>query len=398
MSLSEQYEIAAALDGRFAFLEEPDRSIRVDQNRAALSGPLSGLLVGVKSNIAVADQVWSAGLRARGEVLASQDAQVVSRLSQAGARFLSCLTMDEAALGAATEASGRRATCNPAAPGRSVGGSSGGSAAAVASGAVRVALGSDTLGSVRIPAAYCGVLGLKPTRDLLPMQGVFPLAPEFDTVGLLADGTEVIHRVLDVFGVPSAKPMEVIAALPEAASTCAPEVGQALDQVQACFKEEGAWAGTRKITGWNARDVRIAAYSLLCVRAADTLKAETLEGQAACQALRFGARLTRADVLNAQAVCDRAVDGLREALSDNVVLVTPTTPEPAFPRGARAPASQADFTAIANLAGVPALAVPISGHPLPISVQFIGPEGSERLLLSLADTLLAADRVRQTPA
>ncbi|MDJ0992889.1 MAG: amidase [Dinoroseobacter sp.] len=392
MSRDDLIAKALAQDNRFFFLEDPRTTVPIDRQQDAKGGALQDHLVGVKSNIAVAGQAWTAGIRARSDEIATQDADVVSVFRGAGAAFLSRLTMDEAALGAATEASGWRSTRNPAASDCSVGGSSGGAAAAVACGAVRLALGSDTLGSVRIPAAYCGVLGLKPTRDLLPMGGVFPLAPGFDTLGLLADGTEVVSRVLDLFGVGDA-PHEVTVqrALPETEIPTSPEVADAIDHSQVVLSELGLWSGARQVSGWAATDVRMAAYSLVCAKAIETLSEEKPVGKAVTQALRFGARLSSADLSAAQAVCDRAAQGLLDALSDSTVLITPTTPTPPFRRGAKPPPTQADFTAIANLAGVPALAVPISGGAAPLSVQLIGAPGTERALLRLANVLLGAD-------
>ncbi|MEM9393135.1 MAG: amidase [Pseudomonadota bacterium] len=399
MRIADQIARAAERDAMFSFLEAPAESLAVDRDQAVSEGRLSGLLVGVKSNISVAGQAWTAGIRGRSSEIADDDAEVVGVLRRAGAVMLGRLTMDEAALGAATETSGFRATQNPEASGRSVGGSSGGAASAVASGALQVALGSDTLGSVRIPASYCGVLGLKPGPGLLPMGGVFPLAEGFDTVGLLARETRVLNDILDLFGAEAeTRHASVKSAMPGAQVVCDPGVADALEQAQMLFEQEGRWSGRLQVAGWSAAPVRMAAYSLVCARAVNSLADQPVAGRAVEKALAFGQRLSAEEITAAQTLCDRAAEGLRQAVSDNTVLLTPTTPDPAFPRGTKPPSSQADFTAIANLAGLPALAVPIPSGDLPQSVQLIGPQGSERTLLSLADILLRAGSLSQTQA
>ena len=141
-----------------------ERAIEVELQHPSGSGPLQGRLVGLKANIAVEGALWTAGLGHRKAVVADQDALITRRLRDSGASVLPGLNMDAAALGGATDNPDFGRTFNPHAPDCSAGGSSGGSAAAVASGLVEMALGTDTLGSVRIPASYCGVFGLKPTE------------------------------------------------------------------------------------------------------------------------------------------------------------------------------------------------------------------------------------------
>lgn len=165
---------------------------------------LEGIPVGVKANIAVAGLAWSAGMQGRRDEVAQADAVSVSRLRAAGAVILGTLNMHEAAFGATSDNPWFGRAMNPHRAGHTPGGSSGGSGAAVAAGLCVAALGSDTLGSIRIPAAYNGIYGLKPTRDALSSDGLLPLAPALDTIGPLArslDDLEALTRVL--MSVPS---------------------------------------------------------------------------------------------------------------------------------------------------------------------------------------------------
>ena len=164
-------------------------------------GPLSSLSVGVKGNLAVAGVPATCGSTAA-EFTGHDSATVVRRLAEAGADVTATTNMDEFALYTTGETSGHGRTANSRVEGCVPGGSSSGSGAAVAAGLLDAALGSDTGGSVRIPASYCGVVGLKPTYGRVSRYGFADLAPSFDVVGPLADDVETIARVFDVIAGP----------------------------------------------------------------------------------------------------------------------------------------------------------------------------------------------------
>jgi len=147
--------------------------------------PLSGIPYAVKANFFQAGRETTACSRSLAGFIPSEDAPVVARLKALGAICLGQTNMDELAMGSSTMTSFYDKTYNPWDIKRTPGGSSGGSAAAVAAGEVLFALGSDTGGSIRQPAAFCGAVGFKPTNGLISNQGVIPLAPSFDQVGLL---------------------------------------------------------------------------------------------------------------------------------------------------------------------------------------------------------------------
>src|SRR5580693_3056128 len=151
--------------------------------RRAADGPLAGRPVGIKDIIAVEGVPTRCGSPASDPEPAAADAELVRRLRTAGAEVFATTQCLEFAAGHANPEIGD--TRNPRDPSRTSGGSSGGSAALVAAGVCDLTIGSDTGGSIRIPAAYCGVVGLKPTYGLLPVDGVFPLSPTCDHVGTL---------------------------------------------------------------------------------------------------------------------------------------------------------------------------------------------------------------------
>ena len=171
---------------------------RLERQPPAARGPLFGLPVAVKDNIAVRGSPSTSGSAVLGAYRAPYDATVVERLRGAGAVILGTTNLDEFAMGSATTSGFRGPTRNPVDPERIVGGSSGGPAAAVASGAVPVALGTDTGGSVRLPAAHTGIFGIRPTYGRVSRFGITAYASSFDQVGCLATNPEDLGRVLSV--------------------------------------------------------------------------------------------------------------------------------------------------------------------------------------------------------
>jgi aspartyl-tRNA(Asn)/glutamyl-tRNA(Gln) amidotransferase subunit A len=163
----------------------------------AEGGPLDGLTVAVKDVIAVEGLRLTLG-SADFEPVPSYDAVVVERLLAAGGAVVGKANTDKCAIGPTGEFSERREVTNPTAPDRVPGGSSSGPAAAVAAGIVDVGIGTDTGGSVRIPAACCGIVGMKPTHGLVPRYGLQDLAPSADTIGPLARDVETVARTLEV--------------------------------------------------------------------------------------------------------------------------------------------------------------------------------------------------------
>jgi aspartyl-tRNA(Asn)/glutamyl-tRNA(Gln) amidotransferase subunit A len=163
-------------------------------------GKLAGMVVGVKSNINVEDFHITAASKTLENYLGSYDATVVKRIKEEDGIIIGMTNMDEFAAGSSTETSYFGHTENPAAMGRIPGGSSGGSAVAVASEMCDLSIGSDTGGSIRNPASHCGVMGFKPTYGLVSRQGLLDLAMSFDQIGPFSRDTSGAALMLDVIG------------------------------------------------------------------------------------------------------------------------------------------------------------------------------------------------------
>lgn len=385
---SAQFPRIETLDARHRFLEEPDVSLPVDVRDNSGGG-----LVGVKSNIRVKGQAWTAGIGARKGDIALEDAAIIATLRAAGADFLSRLNMDEAALGASSWNPSFQITDNPVARGHSAGGSSGGSAAAVAAGACDIALGTDTLGSVRIPAAYCGVLGLKTTQGSLPMSGVFPLAPSLDALGFLASGIAALRKAVLICGLGREDVLERIVVFEETrAKTVTHYAEQALTAAAAALREAGIEV-ERQAPRVDYASVRADAFVQTEVEAAEALAGTTGLSSGVQKMLDYGVAVPaekRTRIKSRLSVASKAIRGL---VAQRTAILLPTVAAPAFARGELAPAGQADFTALANVAGLPALSVPLPGGDVPASVQLIGPPRSEDALVNLAEVVIAANGV-----
>jgi aspartyl-tRNA(Asn)/glutamyl-tRNA(Gln) amidotransferase subunit A len=165
-------------------------------------GPLSGRTVAVKDNVSTEGVRTTCGSAMLADYVPPYDATVVERLKGAGATVVGKTNMDEFGMGTTTETSAFGPTGNPAAPGRVPGGSSGGSAAAVAAGEADLALGTDTGGSIRCPAAFCGVVGIKPTYGLVSRYGLIAYANSLEQIGPIAPTVEAAAELLEVIAGP----------------------------------------------------------------------------------------------------------------------------------------------------------------------------------------------------
>lgn len=362
--------------------------VEFDENARGGDGALAGLTIGIKANIMVRGMAWTGGMELYRRRLADRDAAVVARLRGAGAAILGTLNMHEAALGAHGDNPFYGTCHNPRRIGYSPGGSSSGSAAAVAAGLCDAALGTDTLGSIRIPAAYCGVWGLKPTFGAVSNDGLALLDPGFDCIGPLAASLGVLERVWRAIAPQACGRGDdtpfVRVLMPARLAGIATE-----QAVKAAF---GAALGRIALPVHEielpdtARSVRLAGLA----RAGQWLIGDlgpdwSEDNELLSPELRFilGAC---AKIEPAPEVIERTRGALVDAIGADAVLVMPAAPQVAFAHGTRAPSNQADFTALASVAGLPALAVPVGTDPagLPIGIQLVGPAGSEDRLIALA--------------
>lgn len=393
---------------------------KADAIDAKPRGPLAGVPFAVKNLYDIAGLVTRAGSKInRSNPPANADAFVIGRLVDAGAVLLGALDMDEYAYGFTGENSHDGNSLNPHDPRHMTGGSSGGSAAAVAAGMVTFALGSDTNGSVRVPASLCGVFGLKPTYGRLSRTGVFPFVASLDHVGVLARSARDLALIYDVMQGgdekdPAQMSRSIEAVLPSLDESIAglrvavagdyfrrggrPECFAAVDTIAA------ALGPTRQVILPEAAAARAAAFVISAAEGAafhlSRLRQQPEDFDPAVRDRLFaGAMIPAEAVLRAQkfrAWFRTQINALFESVD---IVLTPATPCRAPLSGQKVieiegievpvRANLGIYTQPISFIGLPAVIVPLwtPGEPLPIGVQMIAAPWREDLVLRVAHDL-----------
>ncbi|MEF8870797.1 MAG: Asp-tRNA(Asn)/Glu-tRNA(Gln) amidotransferase subunit GatA [Haloarculaceae archaeon] len=408
-------------------------------------GPLAGKTVAVKDNISTKGVRTTCGSAMLDDYVPPYDATVVRRLKESGATIPGKTNMDEFGMGTTTETSAFGATENPAADGHVPGGSSGGSAAVVAAGDADLALGTDTGGSVRCPAAFCGVVGIKPTYGLVSRYGLIAYANSLEQIGPLAPTVEEAAELLEVVAGPDEN---------DATTQDATENGTDYDFAAAADGDvEGLSIGvpTELVEGadeevvetfWDAIDEleaqgasyhevelpsvehAVEAYYVIAMSEAssnlarfDGVRYGTSGGYegnwndtfAKAREEGFGPEVKRRILLGTYALSAGYQDkyykksqdarawvkqDFDEALSEADVLASPTMPIPPFERGEslddplKMYLADANTTPV-NLANLPAISVPAgeTSDGLPVGLQLVGPAFGEKTIIRAGSAL-----------
>lgn len=436
-----------AVDGRvraFNSVNEEDARAQArasDERRAAgrSRGPLDGIPVGLKDVIAVADQPLTASSRMLAGFISPYDATVTRKLREAGAVLWGRLNLDEFAMGSSTENSAFQQTCNPYDLSRVPGGSSGGSAAALAAGGAVATLGSDTGGSIRQPAAFCNVVGLKPTYGRVSRYGLIAFASSLDQIGPFTRTVEDAAILLGAiagrdprdstsFDVPVPDYRAALAeqqgpwrlGLPREyfGAGLDPEVEAAVQRAVDFYRRRGC--EIREVSLPHTPYCLSAYYILATAECSSNLArydgiryghraegaADAVDLYFRSRAEGFGAEVKRriilgtyvlssgyydAYYLRAQKVRTLIRNDFLRAYEQVDAIITPTTPTPAFKQGEKAANPLAMYlsdiyTIGTNLAGLPAISIPagFSSAGLPIGLQLIGQPFKEPDLLAIA--------------
>src|SRR3989440_8305765 len=411
---------------------------RAEEITSATNLALAGIPIAIKDNLCVRGLQTSCGSKILGDYHPPYNATVIERLLNAGAVIVGKTNCDEFAMGSSNENSAFGTVKNPWEPARVPGGSSGGSAAAVAAGIVPVALGSDTGGSVRQPASLCGVVGLKPTYGRNSRYGLVAFASSLDQVGVFARSTTDVARVLRI--IAGRDPHDATTAdvpVPDYARELTDDIKNARIGFPQSLYGEGLDSEVRasvmaavdvyRDLGAEVVDIELpnAQYSIAVYYIIAT--AEASSNLARFDGVRYGFRAEDAPELRqmyrksreegfgpevkrrimlgtyvlsagyydayyrkAQQVRALLKEDFRKAFENCDAIITPTSPTPAFLIGEKVDNPLAMYlndiyTVTANLAGVPGLTVPggLSSKRLPIGFQLLGAYWSEPALIKL---------------
>lgn len=428
-------EINAFIDVYDQAIDEAESATKQMQEEGEKAAPLLGIPVAIKNNILIKGKRTSAASKMLENYRATYDATIISRLKAAGAIFVGATNMDEFAMGSSTESSYFGITKNPYDKSRVPGGSSGGSAAAVAMGVVPVAIGTDTGGSIRQPASYCGLVGFKPTYGAVSRYGLIAMGSSLDQAGPLTNtvaDAEIVHKVMagldpldnttiasdtyeevktkDVytFGVP--KKLLTDGIDPDVLKTFSQHLesleaaGHKIVEIDLPLFEKGLAAYyivmPAEVSSNLARyDGMRYGLSVDSDNLLDIYQKTRAEG--------FGVEVKRRILLGTYVLSSGYYDAfygkaelarskMRQELNDVFAqvdaIITPTTPTPAFKIGEKsdplAMYREDIFTVPVNLTGVPALSFPMGtverdGIALPVGVQYIAPHGGDSRLFAI---------------
>lgn len=383
------------------------------RRKAGTARALEGVPVAVKDNIDAAGFVTTAGMATRGDTApADEDSPAVARLRDAGAVIIGKLNMNEAALGADNTNPHFGACHNPHRPGFTPGGSSGGSGAAVAAGLCSAALGSDTMGSVRIPASYCGVVSLKPSWGAISTRGAVAVSHRLDHIGPMARSARDLRLLLPVlagfdpasaqsraitFAEPSTRPLRL--GVVDFGDTIEVEAGVAeafedgLETLLGLGHQRVDLPGPKVAPGHSRRAGLLVCEAEMLIEHKDAWEHKRELFSPLLQNLMgYAERKSASDVVAAVRVFDQAQVQLQQWMAQCDVLVMPSTPQRAFAFDTLTPANQADLTSYANFAGNPAMSVPlaVADGELPLGLQLVGDIGDELQLIALAEAFQQA--------
>lgn len=423
-------------DDALAQAKEADKRIKEGKGNK-----LTGIPIAVKDNILIQGRKVSAASKILENYTASYDATVISKLKKQGVVFLGRTNLDEFAMGGSTENSAFGPTRNPHDTERVAGGSSGGSAAAVAAGMALGALGSDTGGSVREPASFCGVVGLKPTYGAVSRYGLMAMGSSLDCIGTFGkniEDAEIIFNAIkgkDIWDSTSAE---------EKKDLLSKKGKQIIGIPWSLINKDGIDEGVKKNllesvekfkkSGYEIKEVSLANIDLALAVYYIIMPAEASTNLSRYDGVRYGLHKNGKDLWQdyfqsrgkgfgtevrrrillgtyvlsagyydayygkAQKVRDFLKNEFKKAFEDFDFILTPTVPIPAWKIGEKSsPLSVylADiFTVTANIIGVPALSIPsgslnISGKNLPLGIQFMAPHFSEDSLFKLSKSIEA---------
>lgn len=382
------------------------KAVDEERRKGIDRGPLHGMPISIKDLIDIKGQPTTAASRVRAGHVAQHDASIIQRLREAGAVLIGKTNLHEFALGTTSEETAYGPVHNPRDLTRSAGGSSGGSAAAVATGMGEASIGTDTGGSIRIPSAACGVVGLKPSLGEVPTTDVVPLSTTLDHVGPLVRS---VADAANVWAVLAARPTARLEA-PDPRSLrigvlgdyftalLDSDVRRAFENAIDGLRKSGLKVESRAVEGTSAI---IDTYINISLPEAANWHAPTLDTHAAEYQPPVHERLLRGRTISAVSylhaldvraalttAVDAALDGCNALVLPTLPIVAPVlgAPEVTLDNGEKllVRAAMLRLTQLFNLTGHPAISLPIPTDGLPVGLQLVGRRGRTPELLAVA--------------
>jgi len=373
---------------------------------SATTGPLKGLTFAVKDIFDVAGYPTGGGspVKHAESPIHTETAPIVASMLAAGARFVGKTQTDELTFSMNGQNKHFPEPINVRAEGRITGGSSSGSAAAVAAGLVDFAIGSDTGGSVRAPASYCGLWGIRPTHGRVPLKRAMPLAPSFDTPGYFADKASVFGKVAPAFLCEDARPVELVRLLradDAFAQLVSDREAEALAPVEARVgailgRAEPVTVAPEGLDQWYWAFRRLQAVEAWKAHGAWIEDRDPDMTPGIRERFEFGQSVTPEERETAEANRKAHRARMEEILGVDGVLMLPTVPAIAPKRDLAGDALQSyreralSILCVAGLSGLPQVSMPLATlDGAPLGMSLIGPRGTDRALTALALSIAA---------
>ncbi len=368
---------------------------KVSDNRIKKLSQIDGELFAVKANIKVNSFPFHAGIEEFKNNTSFEDDPIIKIIKKNGGIIVGSTNMDEAAFGGSTSSSFYGRCLNPNNIKLSVGGSSGGSVAAISSGLVDNAIGTDTMGSVRIPASYCGVYGFKPSSITINNKDLLLLSDTYDTIGFLGKNLFNINNVFNLINIRNKDyemPKKINCIVPTQIfeDQINPDVLENFKKAILLLKNNNIKIIEKELDYWKPNSHRKALLKIVENEGAKNLSYllksnESKISNLLRSNLQFGQNINKTDIKKIKEDLLKLKIKTQNIFKNFDLILTPTTPQSAFKIVKEQPLNQANFTSLANISDLPSISLPHNGaYEQPFSIQLNGENNNDKILLKIS--------------
>ncbi len=375
---------------------DKDTSLKHAKNADSRMKKLSqidGELFAVKANIKVTSFPFHAGIEEFKNNTSFEDDQIIKMIKKNGGIIIGLTNMDEAAFGGSTSSSFYGRCLNPRNINFSVGGSSGGSAASISSGLVHNAIGTDTMGSVRIPASYCGVFGFKPSSNTISNKDLILLSNTYDTIGFFGKNMSNISNLFNLinnkdYNIP--RNIKCIVPTQIFEDQIEANVLENFKKAILVLKKNNIQVMEKELDYWKPNLHRKALLKIVENEGAKNLSDLLINNRSKITKLlrsnlQFGQNINKTDIKKIKEDLLKLKIKTQNIFENFNLILTPTTPQSAFNIEKEHPLNQANFTSLANISDLPSISLPINGtHEKPFSIQLNAANNNDKILLKIS--------------
>ncbi len=356
---------------------------------------IDGELFAVKANIKVNSFPFNAGIEEFKNNTSFEDDTIIKIIKNNGGIVVGSTNMDEAAFGGQTSSSFYGRCLNPNNIKLSVGGSSGGSAAAISSGLVDYAIGTDTMGSVRIPASYCGVYGYKPSSTTMDNKDLLLLSNTYDVIGFFGKNLLNISNIFDLINIKNKDctiPQKINCIVPTQIfeDQMNPDILENFKKAILLLKSNNIEIIEEELDYWRPSTHRKGLLKIVENEGAKNLcnllkNSQSKISNLLRSNLQFGQNIRKTDIECIKEDLFKVKTKTQNIFKNFDLILTPTTPQSAFNIEKEQPLNQANFTSLANISDLPAISLPCKGvHKKPFSVQLMAANNNDKILLKIS--------------